>query len=245
VGEDVWCLSLQRTVAQGPFAPSEVDELATLSRHLAGVAELARALAFARADAAMEAFEINRSAVMMFDRCGKAFRASASAERLLGGDLQIVRRRLTSFDRNATAALDSALHALIWAPETLALQQPVIFPRKRGRPILIYLSRPATMVRDRFGLCQAIAVLVDLQVRPTIVQGDLIRAFRLTPAEARLANQLATGDSIDTVADRLGITYETARNVLKKVFQKTDTNRQAELLALLTRFDRRIRAPGP
>lgn len=242
VGEDVWCLSLQRSVVQGPFAPSEIEELATLSRHLAGAAELARAFAFARSDAAMEAFAISGSAVVMFDRCGEAFRANAAAERLLGDDLQIVRGRLASFDRNATAALDRALHALIWAPESLALQQPVIFPRKQGRPILIYLSRPATMVRDGFGLCQAIGVLVDLQVRPTVVQGDLIRAFKLTPAEARLAIQLARGDSIDTVADRLGITYETARNVLKRVFQKTDTNRQAELLALVARFDRRPEA---
>lgn len=239
MGKDVWCLSLQRSVVQGPFEPSEVKELAILSRHLAAAAELAHAFAFARADAAMQAFTMSGSAVIMFDRCGEVLRTNAVAERLLGDDLQIVCRRLTSFDRNATAALDRTLHALIWTPGSLDLQPPVLAPRKRGRPILIYLSRPSTMVRDGYGLCQAIAVLIDLEARPTTTEGDLIGTFRLTPAEARLALQLATGDSIDRVADRLSITYETARTVLKRVFQKTDTNRQTELLALLARIDKR------
>lgn len=237
-GEDVWCLALQRTIAQGPFAPAEVKQLASLSRHLAGAAELARAFASAGANAAMQAFEISGAAVMMLDRSGEVVRANAVAERLIGDDLQIVRRRLASFDPNATAALDRALRALIWASES-ALQLPVIFPRKRGRPILIYLSRPATMIRDGFGMCRAIAVLVDLQACPPAVQSDLIRAFRLTPAEARLAIQLANGNSIETAAERLSITYETARNVLKSIFHKTEIRRQTQLVALLARFTQR------
>lgn len=237
--DDVWSLSLQRSVSQGPFGPSEIIELSALSTHLAGVTELARAFAFARVDAAMQAFEISGSAVIMFDRGGDVFRLNAAAERLMGDGVQISRRRLTSFDRNATAALDRALHELIWSPDSLALQPPVILPRKRWRPILSYLSRPAELIRGAFGLCQAIAVLVDLGARPAASQSDLIRVFRLTPGEARLAAGLATGEPLEAVADRLGITYETARNVLKRVFQKTDSNRQTELLALLARFDGR------
>src|SRR6185437_5653122 len=97
-GDDVWCLSLQRSVAQGPFEPSEIKELAALSRQLAGAAELARAFAFARVDAAIQAFDISGKAVMMFDSRGEVFRANAAAEHLLGDGLQIFRRRLTSFD---------------------------------------------------------------------------------------------------------------------------------------------------
>jgi hypothetical protein len=51
-------LSLQRSIRQGPFSPAEVKELAVLSRHLAGTAELARAFGSARVDAAMQAFEM-------------------------------------------------------------------------------------------------------------------------------------------------------------------------------------------
>jgi DNA-binding CsgD family transcriptional regulator len=238
-GDDVWCLSVQRSITQGPFAPSEVKDLAVLSGHLAGAGELARALAFARAEAAMQAFQISGAAVLMLDRRGEVVCANSSAERLVGGDLQIVRGRVTSFDRNATAALDRALHALIWSPESSALRPPVVLPRKLGRPILAYLVRASGTIREALGLCQAIVVLVDLESRLGPAQSDLIEAFRLTPAEARLAAQLAAGDSLDVTADKLGITYQTARNELRSIFGKTDTRRQAHLVAILSLFARR------
>jgi hypothetical protein len=42
-GLDVWGLSLQRSLEQGPFSPQELDRLAELSRRLNGVSELTRA----------------------------------------------------------------------------------------------------------------------------------------------------------------------------------------------------------
>ena len=60
--------------------------------------------------------------------------------------------------------------------------------------------------------------------------------FGLTPAERRLAVQLACGLSLRQSADHLGITYQTARTQLKAVFAKTGTSRQAELVALLARL---------
>jgi DNA-binding CsgD family transcriptional regulator len=94
-------------------------------------------------------------------------------------------------------------------------------------------------------LCQAILVLVDLEARPTTAQRDLIEAFGLTPAEARLATRVAAGEPIDTIAEKLGIAYETARNVLKSIFYKTETRRQGELIALLTRLSWRPKDMQP
>jgi DNA-binding CsgD family transcriptional regulator len=59
--------------------------------------------------------------------------------------------------------------------------------------------------------------------------------FGLTLAEARLALQLVGGETLRSAAVKLNITYETARTSLKKIFKKTETCRQAELiLAILT-----------
>jgi DNA-binding CsgD family transcriptional regulator len=59
--------------------------------------------------------------------------------------------------------------------------------------------------------------------------------FGLTPAEARLALRLVAGETLRSAAVKLNITYETARTSLKKIFKKTETCRQAELiLAILT-----------
>jgi len=55
----------------------------------------------------------------------------------------------------------------------------------------------------------------------------------LTRQEATLAALLAQGRSVTEAADELGITVGTARTHLKRIFSKTDTHRQAELVRLL------------
>ena len=57
--------------------------------------------------------------------------------------------------------------------------------------------------------------------------------FDLTPAEARLVLRLMEGGSLRPSAAALGIAYETARTVLKSVFQKTGMCRQAELVIVI------------
>jgi DNA-binding CsgD family transcriptional regulator len=61
----------------------------------------------------------------------------------------------------------------------------------------------------------------------------LKRLYDLTPAEAKLAQGLANGDSLDEVASGLGIRITTARTQLAAIFSKTDTRRQAKLVAIL------------
>ena len=235
-GEQAWCLSIQRTIEQGPFQQSEIDRLAAFSSQLGGAAVLARAFGFARIEAVLEAFEGSGSPAVVVDRLGDAVRSNASAERLLGPDLQIVKRRIVSSSREATAALDRALHALIWAGEGGALHPPVVLPRRQGRPILAYPNRLPAIARGAFSPGQACIVFVDLDARPKAPEEHLIKAFGLTPAEARLAARLLGEGSLETAAARLGVSVETARNQLKSIYGKTDTHRQAQLVALLARL---------
>jgi DNA-binding CsgD family transcriptional regulator len=57
--------------------------------------------------------------------------------------------------------------------------------------------------------------------------------FGLTPAEARLALHLVTGETLRSAAAKLSISYETARTYLKRIFRKTKTCRQAELVMII------------
>ena len=57
--------------------------------------------------------------------------------------------------------------------------------------------------------------------------------FGMTQAEARLAVRLASGSSLHSAADQLGITYGTARTRLIQLFQKTGTKSQGQLIHLL------------
>lgn len=46
---------------------------------------------------------------------------------------------------------------------------------------------------------------------------------------------MSSGEALESAANELAISYETARNHLKAIFAKTETHRQAELVALLAR----------
>jgi DNA-binding CsgD family transcriptional regulator len=64
----------------------------------------------------------------------------------------------------------------------------------------------------------------------------LKRAFGLTRREAALASALSTGKPIDAAADEIGMAYETARSHLRRIFDKTQTSRQTELMTVLARL---------
>src|ERR1700679_961479 len=111
-------------------------------------------------------------------------------ERPLGPDVQIVRRRIVSWSRDATQSLDRTLHDLIWRRSPEACHPPIVLPRRNGRPIVAYPSRLARAVREGFALVQGFLVFVDLEARSATLAADLVRVFGLTAAEARLADRL-------------------------------------------------------
>lgn len=57
--------------------------------------------------------------------------------------------------------------------------------------------------------------------------------FNLTPAEERLLSEVIAGDGLKNAASRLGVSVTTARTHLHRIFQKTETSRQTELLLLV------------
>lgn len=61
-------------------------------------------------------------------------------------------------------------------------------------------------------------------------EDGLCAFFSLSPAEARLTQQLALGQSMEDAATALGVSHNTAKTQLKKVFAKVGVNRQPELL---------------
>jgi DNA-binding CsgD family transcriptional regulator/PAS domain-containing protein len=237
MGEGAWGLCLQRTSAQGPFSPEELGRLAELSRGLAGAAALTRAFGRARMESALAAFDLSRTPVAAIDRAGEVLRLNLTAERLLGTDLQVVKKRLVSFNRDATAALDRALHVLIWT-KGHALHAPVVLPRRVERPIIAYPSRLPAEAVVGLAACVGFVVLVDPEAPLSADGNALVSAFRLTPAEARLAIRFLAKGSLEAAAKDLGVSIDTARNQLKSVYQKTGARRHGEIIALLSRFAR-------
>jgi len=64
-------------------------------------------------------------------------------------------------------------------------------------------------------------------------ESNLRQCFQLTPAEAAFAGEIMKGDGRKAAARRCKITDGTAKCHLAKIFEKTGTRRQAELVQLL------------
>lgn len=102
-----------------------------------------------------------------------------------------------------------------------------------GQRLTVTLSRirGATSCTGRSGPL-VVAILRDES--PVSLPDPMLQAlFGLTLAEAKLAREVMKGDGLQACARRLGVAANTARTHLNRVFDKTGTKRQAELVRLL------------
>ena len=232
-GDDLWCLSIQRTIEQGPFSEAEKDQLAQLSTQLSCSVAVAKAVGASSAAGALDAFEISGLPVVLINRQGKIFMANPAAERILVGEIQIVRGRIVASEPSATALMDRCIHDMLWRRGASTPSVPVSFPRAGRRPLLAYPTVLSSTASNALAECQAIVVFVDPDDFSRPAESVLQSVYRLSEAEARLAARMASGQPLEIAADQLGIAKETGRSQLKSIFAKTSVCRQAELVALL------------
>ena len=113
---------------------------------------------------------------------------------------------------------------------------PVGLPRRGSLTPLIAQLVPSQDALGATGTASVLLLITD-PARPE--ERDATPALRLlglTPAEARLAALVGTGQPPRTAAVSLGITEGTARTTLKAVFSKLGLSRQAELARLVSRL---------
>jgi DNA-binding CsgD family transcriptional regulator/PAS domain-containing protein len=104
-----------------------------------------------------------------------------------------------------------------------------------SRPLSVLVAPlPGGRLVDE-GWPAAIVFVSDPEQEATAPADLLARLYGLTRAEAALAALLLQGREPAEAADELGVTMNTVRTHLKRVFDKTGARRQAELVRLLLR----------
>src|SRR5262245_57478632 len=185
------------------------------------------------AEALVSAFDRLVLGVVLVDENERVSYANRSAADLLGVEpgftppevlaADIADTRTRAWRRLLTSDAGQGRNALFFAhPED-------------GRPLQVLATR--FKWRDHEGSAAARfgrAVFIgDPRARTGDPAGVLRELYGLTRSETRLALLLLADHSVEEAADALGITLGTARGVLKTVFSKTRTNRQASLVRLL------------
>lgn len=177
-------------------------------------------------------------AMVVFDNGGDVFLVNAKAQRLITGDGLILRRHgLHALDDTEHQALQDAISAVIEANLRHRPQKrskDVIVSRPSGRRAYQVIVKPLSP--GRFGDGRrpaAAAVIVDPDEEFIVTLERCQEIFGFTRAEAQVALGIMQGRSLEQIAETHGNTVITARNLLKRAFNKAGVKRQNELTRLL------------
>jgi DNA-binding CsgD family transcriptional regulator/PAS domain-containing protein len=180
--------------------------------------------------------------VFALDSLARVKFRNPAAERLLGNGVAIVDDRLHLGAGEARAEADLAIaRALRGAADDLPADlRPILVLRTAPeRPLVAYLLpiAPRDDVADPF-LTHVRSIVLVIEPKPNEpADPALVRdLLGLTLGEARVAALVAAGAPPRQAAQSLGITEETARTVLKRIYGKVGVSRQSELTALLGRL---------
>lgn len=240
----VVAISIQRAPSKPPFGDKELSVLSRLGRHAEHALRLGIRLLNAEATNIGLADALTRVGLAAFvlDGLGRVVFSNLAANKLVDNGLSIVDQRLMARLPSDCAALDSLIKKMIASrPEDLAeIPTPIIVQRSpESHPLVVY-ALPIAMSADSpmhyFADAKMIVLAVEQRAHdpadPALVR-DLLG---LTLGEARVASLVGAGLPPREAAHQLGISEETARTSLKRVFAKVGISRQSELAVMLTKL---------
>ena len=177
----------------------------------------------------------------LLNREGHIVFSNRAAEDILrAADGLVVRQgALRAVDGQADASIERAVQLALKAPGSLEVPSPAVVPRPSMRRSYIVTVSPVCgtpRLANGFSPIAGVVFIADGERRRPTPVAVLRQLYHLTRREADLAVGLADGHPLDQAADRLGMSYETARTHLRRILGKTRMSRQAELILLLERL---------
>jgi DNA-binding CsgD family transcriptional regulator len=227
------CLTLERFRMRGPVETSVIARLDTLRPHLARSALISARLQLERARIASETLALLGLPALIFDDRGKVLAANGLIEALTDQIRWHARDRISLKDSSAHALFERAVADIDVEGAT-----PVLSFASRGveadAAMVVHIVPIRGASRDIFQRCAGVLVMMPVAF-PEAPPVELVRSlFDLTPAEARVARSLTTGETIETIASSTGVSRNTVRTQVQGVLEKTGCSRQAEVVALLS-----------
>lgn len=181
--------------------------------------------------------------VFLLDETGELIQANEYGRALFGNGIKIVGGKLVAEGGAHARALEQAIQSVHTANplDRLRCTQPVVIHRQGDqRPLVAYLVplRTAEAVSPWAPLKKTglLCLISDLAGAPELDPALVRDYLGLTLGEARVAAQIGVGRSPTEAAEKLGISVETVRTVVKRIFSKSATSRQGELVAELTKL---------
>lgn len=226
--DEIGSVSATRSVDRGNFGPSERQYLGLISPHVRRAVTISGLLEHHNLERETFATLMDglSAAVFLIDRTGRSIHTNAAAEvmRAAGEPITIRDGLIAPADPQVAKAISEAIATAAAVPQLIAINGP------DGQ---VYIAGVVN-VEPQSG---RFAVIVNRQGPELPAVGRAIAdAYQLTPRELSVLMPLLEGRTIEVTADALGIGLSTAKTHLNRIFRKTDTSRQAELVQKILRL---------
>ena len=229
-------LTVQRTVAQGPYLPAELQAMDRLIPFIRQAVSLAETFhQHPDSSKALSAvIELLSEAAFVFNNRGMLVLANQRGEQFLARERCVALRqeRFAFFDDATQNAFFQTITRVGRAdvsgnacdPETLVVKRP-------GRAPLLMTLRP--LEHNDLLTGGVLVTVLDSELRNFPDAATIRDYFSLSWAEAQLCEDLITGLSLKEIALRRHKTEATMRSYLKQVFLKTGHSRQGQLISAI------------
>lgn len=235
-------LAAHRAKTAKPFGKDEVKLLQLLMPHLQRAVQLQQRLfgLESQHEALTDVLDRLPQAIILLDQKGRVLLVNRGAHAILKQRDGLTLSKegvLCASDPNRTAALRDLIEGAVHTSlrQGLSPGGALRLPRLSGaRPLSILVTPIGIGGSLPLAVRSAAVVFVsDPESRLETDEQVISRLHGLTGAEAKLAAVLMQGKSMERAAEELQVSLNTARTHLKRIFGKTGTRRQGELVRLL------------
>lgn len=244
-GDDYVCyIGFARRGTAMPFEEANINAMESLLPHLRHAYTMNRQFESLKAvsAAAMNRYERYHIGVVMVDEDGVMLYHNEAARQIFlhaQGLLLEADGRVVAQEPSETSTLLSSVREHLagdlpnshFAPTLLEITRP-----GRDSPLSLaispYRSGVDFVIGGRAG-GSAVIMIYDPE-RPLIERESVVKqVYHLNEQEAQIVCALASGESLEDIARNTDRSLEAVRSQLKRIFKKTGTSRQTELVALV------------
>jgi DNA-binding CsgD family transcriptional regulator len=231
-GEGV-VVTQERWLEDGLHDWATIRKLDALRPHLARAGLIAARLGLERARTMVSTLEVIGLPAAVLTRNGRVLAANTLLGQMPETIVPTAFSGVALANEAANALFGQAIDAVLLPGHGPVRSIPV--PATAGHsPLIVHVLPLRGAAHDVFsGGASLMVVSAVGKPLPAPDIAMLHGLFDLTPAEAKIAGALCSGKSLKQIAAELNLQFSTARSYLERIFLKTGTNKQSELVALL------------
>jgi DNA-binding CsgD family transcriptional regulator len=232
----------QRWLKDAGYDQASVERVDAMRPHLARAGMMAARLRLEQAKATVATLESIGLAAAVMSASGRVVTANALLEEMRTTFIATAHGRIALANVAANALFQDAVSNNRY--DQVIRSIPV--PAADGQPpLVVHLLPIRRAAHDIFAGADMLIVATPVNASAIVPSPSILAGlFDLTPAEARLAAALSQGRPLKDAAADSNITFKSGRTYLERIFAKTGTHQQSELVALLKSAERITKPRG-